>query len=114
MTLSVWRMLFLHVDDGATANFFKVKGLEHGGLDVQAHAMARDAATVGAEGSKVVDGMTDAVVHFKQMKAADNTGNACVATNLLCVADDVANAAVGAAGNDKKPVIGAAAEGRVV
>lgn len=107
-------MLFLHVDDGATADFFKVKGLEHGGLDVQAHAMAREETAVGAEIAEKVNGVAYAVVHFKQMEATDNTGNACVATNLLCVADDVANAAVGATGDDKKPVIGAAAEGRVV
>ena len=56
---------FLHVDDGATADFFKVKGLEHGGLDVQAHAMAREETAVGAEIAEKVNGVAYAVVHFK-------------------------------------------------
>ena len=78
---------------------------------MQAHTMARKAAAVGAEGAEKVDGVVDAVIHLKQMETTNHTGNACFATDRLGMANDVANTAVGTASDDKKPLIGATAEG---
>lgn len=109
------RYLFsLERNHATTSNFFEIKSIEHSGFDMKTYTVARNTATAWPKIGKKLNGVTDALIHFKQMKTANHTGDAVVATNLLSIADDITNTAMGATCDDKNALIGATSERTVI
>ena len=98
----------------------------HAGADLlngqdlcQLHFGGQGYAVAGVQGSRI-QGLQESrslchpAVGTGQVEAAQNTRDARLAADRLGVGDDVADAAVGAAGDDEKPIRSFAGQGGVI
>ena len=81
---------------------------------MKTYTVARYTATAWPKIGQKLNGVTDALIHFEQVKTANHAGDAVVTTNLLSIADDITNTAMGATCDDKNAIIGATSERTVI